>query len=138
MKKLGVLFLAFIITSTVAIAQQQRRTYDPVERAKKQTEELTEKLSLSKDQAKKVEAINLKYGKKMGDMMKSMRDSGNFDREAFSKKRKTMGESQKKDMAEVLDEGQMKKYEEYLKAQAERRGQGRGQGQGDQSGGNRR
>ena len=128
MKKLGILLVTFIMVSTLAIAQPGGGRMNPEERAKRQTEELTEKLDLSKDQAKKVEAINLKYAKKMGDMFRDMRDSGNMDREAMREKMGALREEQNKEMQKVLDKDQMKEYEAYLKEQDERRAQRRGPG----------
>ena len=120
MKKIGFLLITLLITSTWAMAQPGR-SFDPEERAKRQTEELTERLGLSNDQAKKVEAINLKYGKKMGDLFREMRESGDMDRDEMMKSRKAMQDEQTKEMKAVLDAGQMKKYEAYLVEQAERR-----------------
>lgn len=132
MKKTGILFVAFIMASTFAMAQPGGN-YNPEERAKRQTEELTEKLDLTKDQAKQVEAINIKYGKKRSDMYSAMRAGGGMDREAMGEKREAMQKEQTKEMKAVLSDAQMIKYEAYLKEQAEKRAQGRGQG-----GGNRR
>ena len=75
-----------------------------------------------------MEAINLKYAKKMGDMFSEMRDSGNMDRETMREKMGALREEQNKEMEKVLDKDQMKEYEAYLKEQAERRAQRRGPG----------
>ncbi len=117
MKK--ILFIAFIVIASFAMAQPGGN-FNPEERAKRQTEYLTKELDLSKDQAKKVEAINIKYSKKMMGIFSKMRDSGNFDREAMMEKRATLQKEQNKEMAAVLDDGQMKKYKKYLEERANR------------------
>lgn len=61
MKKI-VLFLIVALFTTTGFAQQRQRA-TPEERAKRQTENLAEILSLTKEQKDKVYEINLKYAK---------------------------------------------------------------------------
>ena len=54
----------------------QGRQFDPEERAKRQTEQMVTDLGLNADQTKKVEAINKKYGAKMGELFQSTGPDG--------------------------------------------------------------
>lgn len=129
MKKLGLLLLSVIVFATVAMAQNQgQRSFDPKERAKRQTEELTKALGLNKDQAKKVLELNTKMGEKMSAMWSEARNGGG-DREAMREKMTKVREEQNTEMKKILTEDQYKKYEKYLEEQRARRGQGRPGGQ---------
>ena len=124
MKKLGFLLIVFILGTTVSMAQNRGRDFDPEERAKSQTAELKELLDLKKDQEKKVYDLNLKAGKEMVEIRNDMQDGG--DRDAMREKFGKMRETQNKEMKKILTEDQYKKYEKYLQERRERRGQGGG------------
>lgn len=117
MKK-PVLIIAILFIAVV-FANAQPGNFDPVERAKSQTEELKQALGLTTDQATKVEAILLNYGKKTSELRQSMGPDG--DREAMREKRNALREEQTKEIKAVLNSGQVEKYDAYLKEQAERR-----------------
>ena len=124
MKKLGFLLIVFILGTTVSMAQNRGRDFDPEERAKSQTAELKELLDLKKDQEKKVYDLNLKAGKEMVEIRNDMQGGG--DRDAMREKFGKMRETQNKEMKKILTEDQYKKYEKYLQERRERRGQGGG------------
>jgi periplasmic protein CpxP/Spy len=128
MKKLGILLLVLVLGTTISLAQNRdgQRNFDPVESAKKQTEQLKELLGLKKDQEKKVYEVNLKASKQMAEMRKSMQASGN--REGMREKIGEMREESNKEMKKILTEDQYKKYEKYLEERRSRRGQGGGGG----------
>ncbi|NQU86499.1 MAG: hypothetical protein HQ541_12130 [Mariniphaga sp.] len=117
MKKIGLLLTALLLT--VVFAQAQQRGGDPAERAKRQVEELKTTLDLSDDQATKIEAIILDYGKKTSELRQSMGADG--DRSAMREKMGVIREEQTKQIKALLNEDQVKKYDTYLEEQAERR-----------------
>lgn len=127
MKKIIFLFVVTILTTSIAVAQNRggQRDFDPEERAKSQTKELTELLDLKKDQEKKVYELNLKAGKEMAAMRDEMR-SGGGDRDAMREKMMDMREKQNKEMKKILTDSQYKKYQKYLEERRAQRGQGRG------------
>lgn len=62
------LSIAVLLTISIATAQRSGKTKevkDPIAHAQKQTEKMTEHLSLTKEQQKKVSKINLEYAKKI-------------------------------------------------------------------------
>ncbi|WP_340112315.1 DUF4890 domain-containing protein [Maribellus mangrovi] len=124
MKKLGLVLLALFAFTVVTVAQNRgQRDFDPKERAKRQTEELTKELDLNKDQQKKVLELNEKYSEKMSAMFEDMR-SGGGDREAMREKMGKLRDEQNKEMKKILTEDQYKKYEKYLEERRSRRGPG--------------
>ena len=126
MKKLGILLMFLVLGTTVSLAQNRdgQRNFDPAESAKKQTEELKELLGLKKDQEKKVYDVNLKAGKQMAEMRKSMQAGG--DRTGMREKFGEMREKSNKEMKKILTEDQYVKYEKYVTERRSNRGQGGG------------
>lgn len=124
MKKLSLVLLTLVAFTVVTVAQNRsQRDFDPKERAKRQTEELTKELDLNKDQQKKVLEMNEKYSEKMSAMFEDMR-SGGGDREAMREKMGKLRDEQNKEMKKILTEDQYKKYEKYLEERRSRRGSG--------------
>ncbi len=126
MKKLGLLLMVVVLGTTISMAQNRGRDFDPEESAKKQTAELKELLDLNKDQEKKVYDLNLKAANKMADLRKEMQNSGS--REGMREKFGKMREEQNKEMKKILTDDQYKKYEKYLEERRARRRQGGGGG----------
>ncbi len=106
-----------------AMAQQRGGGGTPEERAKRQTDRLTEQLSLNADQEKQVLALNLERVKKM-DEARAAGDNGG--RDAF----RASQEEYSKKLAAILTPEQQEKFK---KMQAEMRQ--RGGGSNDQRGG---
>lgn len=126
MKRLGLLLIVFVITSTISIAQNRgQQNYDPEEVAKKQTSELKELLDLDKAQEKKVYELNLKAANDMLAMRKEMQNGGNRD-EMRAKMRKTR-DKHNAEMKKVLSDSQ---YKKYIAQQEERRKQRQSRGGG--------
>ena len=116
-----IIFVALVATTTLAMAQQGRGgQMDPKERAKRLTEQMTERLSLTEDQTKKVEAINLEAADKMSDAFAS--SSG--DREAMRVVMTGINKEKDKKLQAVLTEDQWKEYEKMVAEQRQRRSQG--------------
>uniref|UniRef100_UPI0032164B02 hypothetical protein n=1 Tax=uncultured Draconibacterium sp. TaxID=1573823 RepID=UPI0032164B02 len=129
MKKIGLVIMIVVFGMTISLAQNRggQRSFDPEERAKRQTEQLTELLGLDKAQAKKVHELNLKAGKEMSEMRQGMQSGG--DREAMREKMMEARKKQNAEMKKILSADQYKKYEKYLE---ERRSQRRSPGGGGQ------
>ena len=122
MRKLGFLLLFVFSLTTVTMAQDNgRRDFDPKEMAKRQTEELTKALGLTKDQQKKVLDLNNETAEKMT-AMRGQRGEG--DREAMREKMMKIREDEQKEMKKILNDNQYKKYEKYLEERRSKRGHG--------------
>jgi hypothetical protein len=116
-----VMMMTLVMVLTVAITYAQpngkegQRGGDPTERAKQITERLTTELNLDAKQAKKVEAINLKYAQKQQEMraeMQKQREAGQkMDREAIGTKIKEMRTAQEEEIKSVLTPTQIEKFE---------------------------
>jgi hypothetical protein len=92
----------------------QRLTVE--ERVKAQTDRMKKDFELTDVQYDSVQKINLKYAKKAEEAMKGNRENLEQNREVFRKNQ----EEQSKELKAILTEAQYKKYEEQLKARAER------------------
>ena len=123
--KFSSLVLLLILTATFANAQRGDWNTDPTERAKQQTTEMTEKLSLSIKQAEKVGEINLKYA----DKMKEARE-GNKDGD-WTAMRETMMKMRQEQNAEFKNVMTTAQFEQWEKVQAEQRSQRQGRGDRD-------
>lgn len=112
-----------VLGTTITMAQSRggQRDFDPVERAKQTTKELTEKLDLKKDQEKTVYDLNLKTNKEMSVAFKE----ADGDREAMRAKMGKTREAYNKEMKKILSESQWEKYEKYQEERRKQRGQGR-------------
>jgi hypothetical protein len=114
-----VLIMLLILSATFTFAQRGERGGDPTERAKEQTVEMTEKLSLSTKQAEKVGEINLKYANKL----KEARDA-NPDGD-WSAMRETMMQIRQEQNAELKNVMTAAQFEQWEKILEERRNQRR-------------
>ena len=131
MKKLFVISILVVASIAFAAAQQGqgRSQGTPEERAKRAVERLTEALSLTADQKKKVEAIELDLYKQMETKMQKA-ETDEARRNVYQEISKLREEKYKT----VLTADQFKKYQESA-AQMRQRGQGQGgQGQGGSQG----
>jgi len=119
----NILLVILVATTTLAVAQQRRGgQMDPKERAKKSTEQMSERLGLTEDQTKKVEVINLDAADKMSDAFAAA--SG--DREAMRAVMTDINKEKDKKLKAVLTEDQWKEYEKMVTEQRQRRSQGNG------------
>lgn len=90
----------------------------PEDMAKRETESMKAALNLTADQLTKVEAINLKYAQKMGEMF-SQGPGGDF---AEMEKKMTEMEKQKRaEFEKVLTADQLKKYDAMIIEQRKNR-----------------
>jgi Spy/CpxP family protein refolding chaperone len=106
MKKLLLLTCTVIL---VFFANAKAQPPSPEEMAKMETESMKTELNLNADQLTKVEAINLKYAQKMGEMFQQGPPAD------FTEAQKKMGEIQKQKRTEfekVLTADQLKKYDQ--------------------------
>ncbi len=111
------------IVNITAFSQGSRgATSTPEERAKQQTDMMTEKLSLSEKQAVKVGEINLKYAQKMADARKEVQDD---DWTAMRETMTKMREEQNGELKGVMTAAQ---FENWQKIQEEQRAQRRNRG----------
>ncbi len=126
MKKLGFLFVAIVLGTTLSMAQPQGpRNMNPEDMAKRQTEQIKEAVGLNSDQEKKVYDLSLEMSKKMRTMFQ---ENQGGDREAMREKMTTLRGEQNKKMKEILTADQWSKYEKYLEDRRSRFGGGPGGG----------
>lgn len=133
MKKQIMLLLAFVLALNICAFAQQGggQRMSPEERSKAQVERLTKELSLSKEQASKLDTVFLESNKAMQKMREDARNNGgSFDRAAFEK----YNAERDAKVKAVLTEEQYKKYEAQ-QAEQRQRMQNRG-GNGGGRGGN--
>lgn len=95
----------FLLASTTTFAQ--RGGGDPTEKAKKQTTQMVEKLSLNDEQATQVEAINVAYA----EQMKAAREEVGKDREAMKSIMDNMNNNKNTELKAVLTSEQFQQYE---------------------------
>ncbi|WP_423148209.1 hypothetical protein [Rubrolithibacter danxiaensis] len=116
MKKL--LFTATLFLGLVSLGMAQDTTakqkINPEERAKKKTEMLTEKLSLTKDQQEKIYAINLEQAKQAEQFRQEAKEA----REKMVDRRALMKKNEDK-INSILNDKQKKEYEDMKKQRQE-------------------
>jgi periplasmic protein CpxP/Spy len=83
----------------------------PEEMAKMETDAMKTELKLTADQLPKVEAINLKYAKKMGEMFEQGPPA---DFTEMQKKMQEMETQKKAEFSKLLNADQLKKYDVML------------------------
>lgn len=105
LKSIAFVFLAFFAANTVS-AQRGQQNLTVEQRADKQTERMTEQLSLTNTQAAQVAALNLKYAKQK-ESFKSAADE-NTDKKAAMKQ---MRDEQSAELKGILNAEQLEKYE---------------------------
>ena len=96
---------------------------EPEELAERQTNQMKESLKLTDEQLPKVEALNLKYAKKM----KAARDEAGEDREAMRNSMMEMVKEKDVELKKILTDDQWTTFEEDRKKRMEQR-RGRGGG----------
>jgi periplasmic protein CpxP/Spy len=115
--------------------QGNRQMRSSSERAKMETEQLTESLGLSTEQKVKVLEINMKYAAKDSVRFAGMRAQGqNIDRDVMMKEMQAQRAEQAKEVKALLTDDQKTKYDAYLKEKAERGPRGGQGGQRPESG----
>ena len=119
--KLAALIILFVIPLSLMAQDrgQGRGQGDRAARMKQQQDELKKTLNLNKEQIVKFDKIHKDFDKKRQEMFTSMREGG--DRTAMREKMGKMNTELQDAVKKILDKKQLKKYEEYLKKQAEER-----------------
>lgn len=121
--------MAAIFSITAVNAQGgggQRQT--PEERTKATMEKMVS-LNLDADSKTKTEVIFTDFYKAQQTAMEEMRSSGNFDREAFTAKRKELSDARDKKLKEIFTEAQMKQWKDEIEPSLRpQRGGGQGGG----------
>ena len=129
LKLVGLIILFVLPLSLMAQDRGQGRSQeDRAARQKEQQDALKKELGLKKDQIVKFDKIQKDYNKKRQESMTAMRDSD--DREGMREKMTKMSGENQAAIKKILDKGQLKKYEAYLKKQAEARANRGGRGGG--------
>ncbi|MFA9388879.1 MAG: hypothetical protein ACERKD_03680 [Prolixibacteraceae bacterium] len=133
MKARSIVLILGLLMSGMTFAQApggqgQGRQTDPVERAKRQTEQMKTDLGLSADQTAKVEVINKKYAEKMSEIFKDMQSSGG-DRSKVREKMDVLNTEKTAELKPVLTADQLKKYIEIEEKRREEMRQRRSGGQ---------
>lgn len=142
MRKL--LIICGLLFSVITFAQAQdgqgqkqgggRMGGTPEERAKRQTDNLAEKLKLSDDQKTKVSAIYLEQATSM----KKLREDAKGDRDAMMASMKKSNEESDTKITALLNDDQKKAYATWKEERKEMMKKGaEGRGQGGPRGGNR-
>ncbi len=127
--KVRIILSVFILVLGFVAVQAQKghgKDFDPAQKAEKQTTMMTEKLSLSADQAAKVKDINLKYAEKR----KAMKGESKEDRQKNKAAFQQLRTDQQAEINKVLNKDQQAQWE---KIQAERK-QHHGKGKGRKAG----
>ena len=100
---------------TVSVAQPRQRMS-----AEEREKQMIEALSLNESQQTKLKEINAKYQERFQEMRQGMREQDEETRRAnFSKMREVM-DARNKEIRAILDEGQVKKFDEMEKQREER------------------
>ncbi len=110
------MLLSLMLTAAYTQQGGQRQRMSPEERAKANTEWMTKELKLKDKVTKKVEAINLKYARRVQAEMEKVRQSG--DRSGMREVMQELNEEKNEELKPVLGK---KNYELYLKKVEERR-----------------
>lgn len=134
MKK--ILLIGILVLSIFSLAQAQRNTgqrpsksgdqqprgmMDPAQRVERQTERLTEALSLDAEQVTKVKAILTKNSEKRQKAFEEMRASGDEpDRDKMRESMKASNLQEDKEIKALLTAEQKVKYEQVIKEREER------------------
>ncbi len=119
--KLTAVFMLCFLCSINMQAQRGGRGGDPTEMAMKQTQRMTDSLTLSNAQINKVSEINLKYAEKMSAIRKAARESEDFDRSMMRESMKQMRNDQKAELQTILTKDQWTKFEKMEEARKQKR-----------------
>lgn len=112
-----------ILSFSFAQAQRGSARISPEDRAKQQTQLMTDSLGLSEAQAAKVAAVNNEYAKKMSAAMEEARGNENYDRTTMRAMMKTMRNEQSEAIKKYLTTEQAEKW---VNIQANQRNNRRG------------
>ena len=130
-----ILLITVLFLSVFSLAQAQRNTgqrpsksgeggpgrMDPAERIERQTQRLTEALTLNADQITKVKAIYTKNAEEQHKAFEKARSSGEgFDREKMREQMKTSMTKQDNEIKALLTPEQKVKFEKFIKEREER------------------
>lgn len=117
MKKILVLFAAFLLSVGVNYAQPQgRQRMSPEEREKM----MVDSLGLNKDQQAKYHAISEKYREKFDEIRQQMRDADQDSRRDLFPKMRELMQERNKEVRAILNAEQQKKFDEMQKQREER------------------
>ncbi|MFT4666150.1 MAG: protein CpxP [Polaribacter sp.] len=119
--KLAAVFMLCFLCSLNMQAQRGGRGGDPIEMAQKQTQRMTDSLTLSTAQANKVSEINLKYANKVSDFRKAARESEDFDRTTMRENMQKMRGEQTAELQTILTKDQWTKFEKMEEARMQKR-----------------
>jgi len=110
----------FLLVGGVLFAQPGGggRDMNPEQRAKQQTAQMTEQLSLSEAQAGKVQEINLKYAKQA----QAARENADGDWESMRGKMTAMRQEQDKELQTIVTQEQWQKWTAFREEQRANRG----------------
>jgi len=103
--------ILLISLSNVMAQNGQRRS--PEERAKAMITQLAP-LQLSAEQQQQTEAVFVTFFEQQQKAAEEARSGGNFDREAFSKKRQELAASRDVQLGKIFTEEQMKKWKDSI------------------------
>lgn len=125
---LATLFIAGSIVYAQGPGQGGRQMRSTTDRAKAETEQMTQSLALDEAQVAKVLEVNLKFAKQDSVRFAEMRAGGQqMDREKMMETMRATQEAKTKEINAVLTDDQKAKYTKFLE---ERRNRGFGGGQG--------
>ena len=110
-KALFLTFTALFALFLAVNAQPGGPPPSPEEMAKMETEQMKSSLNLSGDQLTRVEAINLKYAQKMGEMFQAGPPS---DFAEMQKNMEGIQKAKRADLEKVLTADQLKKYDQMM------------------------
>ncbi len=134
MKRIKMMAMATLfIAGSIVYAQGPgqaggRQMRSATDRAKAETEQMTQTLTLDQTQVAKVLEVNLKFAKQDSVHFAEMRAGGQqMDREKMMATMRATQEAKTKEINEVLTDDQKAKYTKFLE---ERRQRGSGAGQG--------
>lgn len=111
------LFATMILTAQTP-QDKGRGKLDPKERAKRQTEQMTNDLGLNAEQSKKVEALNQKYNDKMQKIIEKKDEN---DRLKNREEMQVLREEKMKELKLIVTDEQYKKYIEFEKQRVQQR-----------------
>jgi periplasmic protein CpxP/Spy len=112
MKKMILSVFALVTIASISFAQEGKLQHqkDANERAEMQTKKMTEKLSLTADQAAKIKEINLETARKMD----ALRSQSLSDREAIKTQKTAIQKEKSEKISSVLTAKQKEEYKKMI------------------------
>lgn len=118
MKKL--ILLLIVLVSTIGISNAQPGRQGPRMSPEEREKQMAETLGLDEAQQKKVSEINAKYSESFSEIRQQMQDANeDAHREMFPKMRE-LNDTRNKEIRAVLNEEQIKKFDEMQAQRTER------------------